>query len=336
MPVNKNALIRYRTIDKALQNRTRKWTLVDLIDACSDALYELEGKDTYVSKRTVQLDIQFMRSDKLGYLAPIEVYDRKYYRYSDPEFSITNVPLTNTDLDILTESVTMLRQFKDFSLFNELNGVIQKLEDKIYRESDHLEPIIHLDKNEQLTGLEFLDVLYQAISKQIVVDVEYRSFTARQQGSHVFHPYILKEYNNRWFLVGRAEGQNKILTLALDRIKAITPNLKAEYRQESFNGAEYYKDTIGVTVINRPPILLRLHFDRKNLPYVVTKPLHVSQVLVEEFKDGSGTVELSVQHNFELERLILGFGDGVTVLSPRGIRNRVRKALVTALSRYDN
>ena len=87
MAMNKNALIRYKTIDKCLQNRSRKWTLNDLIDACSDALYEYEGKDSLVSKRTVQLDLQIMRGDKLGYNAPIETYDRKYYRYSDEEYT---------------------------------------------------------------------------------------------------------------------------------------------------------------------------------------------------------------------------------------------------------
>jgi len=69
MAVNKNALIRYKTIDKCLQNNFRKWTLNDLIEAVSDALYEYEGKDVDVSKRTVQLDLQMMRSDKLGYNA---------------------------------------------------------------------------------------------------------------------------------------------------------------------------------------------------------------------------------------------------------------------------
>ena len=82
---NKNALIRYRTIDKCLQNRQRRWTLNDLITACSEALYEYEGKEMKVSKRTVQLDIQMMRSDKLGYNAPIEVYERKYYRYEEED-----------------------------------------------------------------------------------------------------------------------------------------------------------------------------------------------------------------------------------------------------------
>ena len=81
MPVNKNALIRYKTIDRCLRNKYRKWTLDDLVDACSDALYDMEGITKGVSTRTVQGDIQIMRSDKLGYYAPIEVYDNKYYRY---------------------------------------------------------------------------------------------------------------------------------------------------------------------------------------------------------------------------------------------------------------
>ena len=73
MAINKNALIRYKTIDQCLQNNYRRWTLNDLIDACSDALYEYEGREINVSRRTVQLDIQMMRSDKLGYNAPIVV-----------------------------------------------------------------------------------------------------------------------------------------------------------------------------------------------------------------------------------------------------------------------
>lgn len=116
MPVNRNALIRYKTIDLCLQNRYRKWTLEDLIDACSDALYEYEGIDKGVSRRTVQMDIQLMRSDKLGYNAPIVITDRKYYTYEDPNYSIMNIPLSEGDLDKLTETVDFLKQFKGFMI----------------------------------------------------------------------------------------------------------------------------------------------------------------------------------------------------------------------------
>ena len=148
MAANKNALIRYKTIDKCLQNRMRKWTLNDLIEACSDALYEYEGKDCNVSKRTIQLDIFNMRSDKFGYNAPIIVVDKKYYTYEDKNYSITNLPISAIDLEKLAESVTLLKQFKGFSHFENLNGVIQKLEDYVYSTQKSTNSVIEFEKNE--------------------------------------------------------------------------------------------------------------------------------------------------------------------------------------------
>lgn len=110
MPANKNALIRYRTIDNCLRNRYRRWTLDDLVQACSDALYDMEGITKGVCARTVQMDIQMMRSDKLGYNAPIEVYDKTYYRYADPDYSISDMPLSQEDCKLLKKAITLLSE----------------------------------------------------------------------------------------------------------------------------------------------------------------------------------------------------------------------------------
>ena len=108
MPANKNALIRYKTIDRCLRNRYKRWTLDDLVDACCDALYDMEGITKGVCARTVQMDIQIMRSDKLGYNAPIVVYDKIYYTYADPDYSITEMPLTMDDCKLIKEAITLL------------------------------------------------------------------------------------------------------------------------------------------------------------------------------------------------------------------------------------
>lgn len=108
MPANKNALIRYKTIDNCLRNRYRRWTLDDLVEACSEALYDMEGIKKGVCTRTVQMDIQMMRSDKLGYNAPIEVYDRIYYRYADPGYSITEMPLSIEDCKLIKKAIDLL------------------------------------------------------------------------------------------------------------------------------------------------------------------------------------------------------------------------------------
>jgi predicted DNA-binding transcriptional regulator YafY len=336
MSQNKNALIRYKTIDKCLQNSYRQWTLEDLIDACSDALEEYEGRDVNVSKRSIQLDIQLMRSDKLGYNAPIVVYDKKYYRYEDESYSITNIPITETDMNVLSETVEMLKQFKDFSLFSELDGIIQRLEDKVYTEKTKKSAIIHLDKNENLKGLEHLDTLYQAILKEICLTITYQSFKARDASEVPFHPFILKQFNNRWFVIGRKVANEPILTFALDRILNISYNLDIPYLDEAFNGDEYYKNTIGVTVLNDKQLQeVELRLDKRNAPYALTKPLHRSQEVLEHLSDGGVIIKIKVHLNFELDRLILGFGDSIEVLKPRKLKKRIKMILINAAKPYD-
>ncbi|EDM45389.1 hypothetical protein SCB49_06267 [unidentified eubacterium SCB49] len=336
MALNKNALIRYKTIDKCLQNTYKKWTLSDLIEACSNALIEYEDRDVNVSKRTVQLDIQMMRSDKLGYNAPIEVYEKKFYRYAEEDYSITDIPLNEHDMDVLSETVEMLKQFKDFSLFSELGGIIHRLEDKMYSEKTHKAAIIHLDKNEDLKGLEHLDTLYQAILKQVVLRITYQSFKARHPATMVFHPYILKEFNNRWFLVGRISSKKPILTLALDRMINIDYDTAIPYNDGGFDGDSYYENTIGVTVLNTDHLLdIVLKIDRSNAPYVLTKPLHSSQKVIKTTEEKAVIVSLRVHINYELERLILGFGDSIEVLEPRMLRTRIKKKLMRASEKYN-
>lgn len=135
MPANKNALIRYKTIDRCLRNKYQRWTLDDLVEACSDALYEMEGITRGVSVRTVQADIQIMRSDKLGYEAPIEVYENKYYRYSDEDYSIFNSHLTTDMRELIADTVDKLSQY-------ELNGIESDLEKSLLIVKHQLELLL--------------------------------------------------------------------------------------------------------------------------------------------------------------------------------------------------
>jgi len=332
---NKNALIRYKTIDKCLQNHYRKWTLEDLMEACSDALIEFEGKENAVSKRTTQLDIQLMRSEKLGYNAPIVVFDKKYYRYDDEDFTITDIPLTETDINVLTETVSMLKQFKDFSLFSDVSDILQRLEDKIYAEKSHTKPVIYLDKNENLKGLHLLDILYQAIIKKVVVVITYKSFKSTIENTFHFHPFILKEFNNRWFLVGKKKLNFPVTNLALDRIIKVDFDFRTPYIEDNFDAELFYKDVIGVTVNQGLRAeKIDLWIDAENAPYVVTKPFHHSQKLETTYDDGSIKISLQLKVNYEFERLLLGFGCGLKVLGPQKLRLRIVHNLSEALKKY--
>jgi predicted DNA-binding transcriptional regulator YafY len=338
MPVNRNALIRYRTIDNCLKNRFRKWTLNDLIDACSDALYEYQGIDLGVSRRTVQADIEMMRSNKLGYEAPIVVVDKKYYTYEDKNFSITNIPLNQQDMQVLSEAATLLKQFKGFSDFMGLNEMVSKLEDKIYTQKTQSAPVIDFEKNDNLKGLEYIEGIRKAIVGQTALSITYQSFKARGPNTFCFSAYMLKEYRNRWFVLGRSHLRNaQLQNLALDRIQAIEETAAEVYRPNtSIDLANYYSDVIGVTKsAGQRDVEVVFWIDNDNAPYLITKPLHASQKLLSTDADGM-IFSIRVILNFELERELLGFGPKIKVLGPRLLRKSIREQLTKALGHYEN
>ena len=332
MPVSKNALIRYKTIDRCLQNHYRRWTLENLIEACSDALYELEGRDEGVSKRTVQLDIQNMR--KL-YSAPIKVVDHKYYIYEDEDFSITESPLSSQDVEKMGEAVKVLRQLSGFQEFAGMQGIVSRLEDLVHVSKEQSCPVVFFDKNDQLKGLEFIEPLHAAILSKRPVKMTYQSFKTRVPNTFIFHPYALKEFNNRWFIFGR-RAKKDIENLALDRIVELADAPGVDYMEDpSFIPEQWFSDMVGVTKFrsDRPERVV-IWASRGDAPYIRTKPFHSSQRILELREDGSMVFELKIIINRELVRLLLGFAEGIKVLSPRKLSYMMRTHFEKAVECY--
>jgi len=337
MPVNRNALIRYRTIDQCLQNRRRKWTLEDLIEACGDAIYEYQGIDTGVSRRTVQADMEMMRSNKLGYEAPIVVVDKKYYTYSDKNYSITNSPLNQQDMEVLSDVSALLKQFKGFNHFTDLNEMVSKLEDKIYSQKTQSARVIDFEKNDNLKGLEWIEVIRKAIVAKKTMCMTYQSFKAREASTFCFSGYLLKEYRNRWFVLGISHQRHKpLLTLALDRVQTISGHEDEYIENTTIDLANYYNDCIGVTKSpGQRDCEVVFWIDAANAPYVVTKPLHHTQKLLSEDETGK-IFSIRVIMNFELERELLGFGAKMRVLGPRLLVRQLKAQLAKTLENYNH
>lgn len=335
MPVNRNALIRYRTIDSCLSNHYKKWTLDDLINACSDALYEFEGIDKGVSRRSVQADIEMMRSNKLGYEAPIIVVDRKYYTYSDKDYSITNSPVTQRDIHVLIEASGLLKQLKGFNHFSDLIEVVSKLEDKIYSQKTHSAPVIDFERNDNLKGLEYVEAIRKAIVAKKTLCLTYQSFKAREASTFCFSAYLLKEYRNRWFVLGiqHKKGGN-LFNLALDRIQSIEEHDEKYRENHVVDLSTYYNDVIGVTKSpGQRDCEVVFWIDDRNAPYIVTKPLHHTQRLLGE-EDNGKVFSIKVVLNFELERELLGFGSKIKVLRPRILVKQMKQQLQKAIDHY--
>lgn len=326
MPANKNALIRYKTIDQCLQNRTKKWTLNDLVQKCSDALYEYEGRDIDISIRSIQSDIQMMRSDKLGYEAPIIVVNRKYYTYEDPSYSITKKALSQRDLSQLKHVTDLLKQFKGFGYFDEMQTLVNKLEDKIIAENRNEKPIIYFEKNENLKGLEFLDQLHKIIIAKKAILMDYRTFQRNRKNKYIFYPWYLKEYRNRWYVFGVIRGnESKVVNLALDRIHSFkVAEDELYFKDEKFDLEEYLSPVIGVTVPNVPFERVVFTCHSKDAQYIITKPIHHSQTY-KSIGEGIFQFELRIKVNFELEKELLSFGEQIKVISPLFLKESLDK-----------
>jgi predicted DNA-binding transcriptional regulator YafY len=333
MPVSKHALIRYKTIDRCLQNRFRKWSLEDLVEACADALYEYEGVAS-VSRRTIQLDLQNMRSDKLGYNAPIIVTNRRFYTYEEKEYSITNIPLSDGDLGTMKEVLNVLKQFKGFGYFKEMQEMVSKLEGKILSSGGEQREIIELETNHRLPGLEWIDPLVKAIQKKVVLDIHYQSFKASTATVAQVNPHKLKEFRNRWFLLCTAHGEEREVILALDRMKYVYENPRLRFEDCFFEVDSYFHPCIGVTrSLKQQTEHILIRVNSRHAPYIISKPLHYSQKVVEQDERGA-TLSLEVIHNFELEKELLSFADGIVVLSPRRLRKAIEKRLGLGLEHY--
>lgn len=340
MPLNRATLIRISTIDKCLQNHYRRWTINDLIDACTDALAEFEGRSNPVSRRTFQNDLALMRSDRLGYNAPIVVRDNKYYEYEDPDYSITHLPLNAEGLDALNSALDILRQLQGFPQLASSIDTISKLNEQISRQTGTSVPAMDMEHVPGYKGAQFIGAIYDAVRKRQTLVIEYQSFKARQPQELVVYPYLLKEYRNRWFLICEKSTNRspQINIFALDRILSVRLDKGHPFRKcVDFDPEHFFDDTIGVTKsISDKARRVVVKIDRQQAPYVESKPFHKSQKVEQRFRDGSIQLSLKVVINNELERLILGYGGHAEVIAPPEFRARIAESVLKAAERYQS
>lgn len=333
MPASKNALLRYQTIDKCLRNRLREWTLEDLVDKCNDAMMDYCG--TSISMRSVQKDIEFMRSDSPGYNAPIVVYNRKYYTYEDPDFSITKTRLSEQELKKLNEAIMMLKQISGFECFTGLEDVVCRLEDRALTLEEAHSSVVLFERNDQLRGLHYLPLVYEAIVQKKVLRIKYRSFKAKKPYEYFYSPYILKEYRNRWFVFGLHPQADHILNFALDRIESLEiVDNKPFIENKGFIPEDYFRDIIGVTKIEDNVQTVRFEVMRGEAPYIITKPFHHSQRIIRKKPDGNILFEMNVVINQELIRDLFSYAESLRVLSPERLVRTMRNKFLLGLNLY--
>lgn len=338
MPANKNAMTRYMILDELLSNRYHDYSIVDLTDEVSRRLSEMYSDTKGVVRRTIEKDINYLEYEG-PFMAEIErrwvpcvngngkTTQKKCLRYKDPSFSIFRKALSDDEKYLLKEAFSLLGQFDGLPNLEALEALRQSLE----LPQDGQRPVISFTKN-PLENSNLLGELFVAISQKQVIELSYHTFAnPKDAKSIIFHPYLLKEYNRRWFVIGAADSDGKILNFGLERIDKVVPQPSLIYNNCPEDLAERFEDIIGVTFVEDSPVYKIIFWASDNAKdYIKTKPLHESQRnmsdnLRAEYPalNGGAFFRIDCKKNYELIRELSSFGKELVVLSPFEIRRDI-------------
>lgn len=333
MSVNKNALIRYQVLDRCFSNRGRMYFWEDLLEECNKVLLEINPEGGGISRRQLFEDIRFMESNE-GWAIELDRkrYGRKvYYRYQDSEFSINKQPLNDSEAEQIKSALKIISRFSGTPQFEWVNEMIPMLESR-FGLIERRKEVISFESNIDLKGIEFLTPIFNAIINERVLKIVYKDFKSKSPYEVILHPYYLKQYNSRWFVLGLNENTRMINTTALDRIESVEET-NLVYEKCNIDWDDYFYDIVGVTRYTNSEVQeVVLQFKPDAAPYVATKPLHPSQ---KQFMNSEGLeVRIKVIPNYELENVILGFADQVEVKAPQSLRDIIKNRLEVASKSY--
>ncbi|MGZ9676409.1 helix-turn-helix transcriptional regulator [Flavobacterium sp. GNP001] len=336
MAITKNPLIRYKILDKCFRNPYKNYYFDTLLETVNEALFEVTGVEEHIKTRQLRDDIAFMRSPEGWNIELADLFEgkKKIYRYEDLNFSINNAPLNDVEMDQFQSAIQVLAQFEGMPQFEGIQAIIAKLKTDL-KITNHEKPFIGFDSSQDLKGIEHFSTLYNAVQNKTPLQITYKDFKTEEPYTYIFHPYYLKEYNHRWFLFGlHVESWKSDWNVAIDRIVTIVPINVPFIHNDTIDWQEYFSDMIGVSKTEGAVLEnVVLHFNQLTGKYMENKSIHETQ----KHKWISNDVlelKINVMINYELERLILSYGESVRVVEPQELKERIKNRLFNGMNQY--
>lgn len=339
MATNKNAFIRYKYLDRLLSDHYHFYDIHDLTEKVNDMLYA-DGFPE-VTQRCIEKDLNTL--EYAPFSAPIKRINwngKRCITYGDRSFSIFKQEMSCEERNLLREVLSTIGQFDGLDNFKWLDDF------KIGLGLEERRQIISFSSNPYLQNSNLLGTLFDNISNEVVIRLSYHTFSDETIRSIQFHPYLLKQYNDRWFLLGAADDDGKILTFALDRIDKVEPLPEKKYVPCLEDLSERFEDIVGVTLYEDRPIEHIVFWaSDASKDYIMTKPIHESQTSIKgetennlhekhpQF-EGGAFFSIDCIPNYELIRELCSFGKDLIVLEPSSIQNQVFNRISVMVEKY--
>ncbi|MFM2392283.1 MAG: hypothetical protein RLZZ546_260 [Bacteroidota bacterium] len=334
MATNLHAALRYNVIDKCLRDKERTWQWKDLALKCLDEIVSYDANYKLPSRRSIMYDIEHMKSGILGYFAPID-YDRKEgYYYTLPNFSIKNVNLSHHQITDIKQAIYLLKQLTQNDKLAGITSSIEAIEQRLnFATKTKQNQYIYFEESLNAKGQKWLDKIYQHVLNHDTLNITYHPFD-KDIESTILSPYFLKEYNNRWYVVGYTHDEERIENLSLDRILDLHKSIAPFNENKRIKHDQYYKNVYGVTVSqNIKADVITLKAEPLLAKYLITKPIHHTQKLIQETKIYS-IFTIEVQDNYEIISKLLSFGESIEVVKPKSFRESMKKKVKLMAGRY--
>lgn len=336
MPHIKNALIRYRIIDRSLRNNYRPFpSKKDLRELCEEALFgSIEGEN--ICDSTIEKDLFAMR---LEHDAPIKYNKREGgYYYTDSNFSINDIPLTNDDVTSIKFAINTLKQFREVDMFKQFGSAIDKIVDRITISDDprdkDISNYVQFEVALSSSGNEFLSPLLGAIRGSNLATFEYTSFVTNKSKQRKVVPLLLKEYRNRWYLISFDLEKKAVITYALERMSDVEILEEVGLKPLDFEPDLFFKHAVGITSSEDEPTVIVFKADNVSAKYIISQPFHSSQRLIKEGKNKT-TFELRVLISEEFIRSILSYAGGIEIVEPTEFREEIISRIEEMMKNYN-
>src|SRR5690606_33221915 len=246
--------------------------------------------------------------------------------------------LSDQDVANLKSTFHILQRFKGLhneDWLNEFAARIESIQGVVPSEDPEPHEIIQFEHEESFMGSEWIVPLYRAIEKKHTVGILYEPF-GKSPELYQVSPYLLKQYNRRWFLLCKSKGLDHVTTLPLDRITGIQPDNSTYQALDGKYPSEFFDDIIGV--INKPDesvLNITIEVEKTLMPYIEKKTIHESQKMKKATDDPNWfSVELKLKPNYEFYSVLLSHGPRIRILSPTSVRMTIKQLVDKMANHY--
>ncbi|MEE3415141.1 MAG: WYL domain-containing protein [Prevotella sp.] len=332
MPVDKQVTLRYKVLNDCFRNRFRMFTINDLVDECNKALQTVYDKQE-VSERTIRQDIADLQLPpyNVRFDETLKIGRKRVYRYYDLDYTLPMFRMNDEERNLIQRAICVLEDFEGEPMYDWARMLLMQVGGGLL--GDEVSSVVSFQSNPDLEGIAHFNGLLQAIVSKHPLKIQYTPFGKPTISTKVY-PYHLKQFNDRWYLIARTVDYDGLTNYALDRIVDFE-EIVIPYKEAEVDFNDYFDDVVGVTVPEGDSEDIVIKVSKRRFNYIKTKPLHMSQRVIEE-SDDYVIVSINVKVNNELEALLLSFGSDVEVLSPESFRTRIAEKIKAMNHKYMN